>query len=97
MSRSAHHRLCAALLRYAPSLTLLEARERPWASVTFSGARHWLLLRVPRDQADRIARDLPEAELPIVGHIVADLAILQQTPEAASVLMSIEALTVEAG
>lgn len=96
MSRSAHHRLCAALLRYAPSAILQETRERPWASITFSGARHWILLRVPKEEAERLARDLPEADLPIVGHIVADLVIMNQRPEADSTLLTLEALTVEA-
>jgi hypothetical protein len=51
---------------------------------------------VPSDLAAEIVRDLPEADLPLVGHIVADLAIMRQTPQAGSIALVLEALTVEA-
>lgn len=96
MSSAAHRRLCPALLRHVPSARLIEARERPWASITFAGARHWLTVLVPSDLAAEIVRDLPEADLRLVGHIVADLAIMRQTPQAGSIALVLEALTVEA-
>ena len=96
MSSAAHRRLCAALLRHIPAARLVKARERPWASITFAGARHWLTVLVPSDLAAEIVRDLPEADLPLVGHIVADLAIMRQTPQSGSIALVLEALTVEA-
>ena len=96
MSSAAHRRLCAALLRHVPSAHVIEARERPWASVTFAGARHWLTLLVPAAYGANIAQDLPEADLPLVGHIVADLAVIRQTPKAGGIALVLEALTVEA-
>ena len=95
MSSGAHRKLCTALLRHAPYAVIDAARERPWASITFTGARHWLTLSVPAHLADTVARDLPEAQLPLAGHIVADLVILRKRPQGLSTALEIEALTVE--
>ena len=49
-----------------------------WASATFAGARHELVLR-GQTQARRSTHwlaALPEAELPLRGHLVADLKIV---------------------
>ena len=63
----------------AASGTAFEVTEtvsRPWASATFSGEQHHLVI-----QADPIPgfrswlAALPDAELPLRGHILADLAI----------------------
>ncbi|OYY89625.1 MAG: hypothetical protein B7Y45_11345 [Sphingomonas sp. 28-66-16] len=47
-----------------------------WASATFVGARHLLSL-VGRDDPDlaRWLGDLPDADIDLCGHLVADLAI----------------------
>lgn len=97
MSSAAHHRLCSALRRHVPEVRIIAARERPWASITFAGARHWLTLVVPREDAAAIRRDLPEADLPVRGHIVADLAVVDQAPHPHGCALFLEALTVEAG
>lgn len=56
--------------------TVETASERPWASVTYSGARHRLTLTAgdAPGLAGWIAA-LPEAELAVRGHLVADLVV----------------------
>lgn len=71
--------------------TTLERRSRPWASATFSGARHSLLLGFGSAQcAEHAARALPESEFDLPGHLVADL-----TATASGARVSVEALTIE--
>lgn len=94
MNEDCHPRLCAAvLLKTAPS-RLIETRVRNWASVTFVGARHWLRLIVPTDAAEGLARDLPDAEFDLPGHLVADMAVVRQQPCPEGILLDLEALTV---
>ena len=95
MNSGVHRKLCAALLRHIPNARIEQTRERPWASITFTGARHWLTLIVPTEDAEAVARDLPEANLPLVGHIVADLAIMGKAHQPPCTALEIEALTVE--
>lgn len=95
MSANVHRCLSAALLRMAPGSRILSSRERPWASVTFSGARHWIALEVDAPDADALAALLPEAEFSLSGHLVADLAVVGREPQDARALLHIEALTVE--
>ncbi|MBU6251658.1 MAG: hypothetical protein KGN98_00520 [Alphaproteobacteria bacterium] len=95
MSSDAHHKLCRALTRYHPGAALISAHERPWASITFEGARHWLEVVIPRAGAATFVRDLPEADLPLCGHIVADLVVVRQRPHPGGIALTIEALTVE--
>ncbi len=58
---------------------LLRHAERPWASVTFSGARHMVALCFTGPEAMEAADDfisaLPEHEFSIPHQIVADAAI----------------------
>ena len=48
---------------------------RDWASATFVGARHHIVIAVTGEGADDWARNLSEADLPLWRHIVADLTI----------------------
>lgn len=96
MSANIHRILGAALLRMAPDGVILSSRDRPWASVTFSGARHWFALEVAREGAAALAAMLPEAEFALTGHLVADLAVTRCEPQAERTTLHIEALTVEA-
>lgn len=78
--RDPHTRLIAQLLGHAgPDSSVIATSSRPWASATFVGARHTLLLRLGGtdhgEQADRLMVSLPEAEFAIAGHIVADLCV----------------------
>lgn len=68
----------------------------PWASVTFTGARHRLTLRaVASASLDSWLADLPEAEFRLRGHLVADLAVTATMPAADLTEITLELLTVE--
>lgn len=81
-------------------ILLSGVRSTEWHSLTFSGERHWIELRVPGDAAktiaDRMAAGIAEAEFAIAGHVVADIAVAAgPLPQAdGSVLLAFEALTV---
>jgi hypothetical protein len=59
-------------------MVVLEAESTPWASVTFSGARHQVGLRFDgaggAARAEAWARMLGAAEFDLPGHLVADVA-----------------------
>lgn len=99
--RDCQGRLVTALLALAGDGASLEtATLRPWCSATFIGAQHRLTLRLAGAdalrRADRLANGLPEAELSLPGHIVADLAVDGiRTGEEGTVLIDLAALTIE--
>jgi hypothetical protein len=49
---------------------------RPWASITFSGIRHRLTIECDVASADKLASVLPQADLAIARHFLADLVIV---------------------
>jgi hypothetical protein len=59
--------------------TLLCHRERPWASITFSGTRHTAAYAFVGLEAvaagERFVSDLPEHEFTIPGQLVADATV----------------------
>ena len=65
------------------SVTLL--RERPWASVTFSGTRHSLAVdwADPANPgcADELAKILSDHEFTIPGYFVADVVVTEQSED----------------
>jgi len=63
-------------------------RAHPWASATFVGDRHAALLAIAGD-ADAWLRALPECELAVRGHLVADLTVTCR----ADGMVALEALT----
>ena len=75
--------------------------EEDWASVTFSGARHLLRATLEGPGAVGAAADfldrLTDMELPIPGHIVADIALLSETRSDGGdyAALELEALTIE--
>ena len=78
------------------AVTLCAIDSARWASATFVGARHRLAL----DGADDAAfahwlSRLGETDLPICGHLVADLAIVSVDRAAGRATARVEALTVE--
>lgn len=82
--------------RVGCTVTLARTESTRWASATFIGARHHLSL----DGADDAAftawlASLPEVDLPMRGHLVADLEIVSVTRAAGRASVSVEALTVE--
>lgn len=66
--------LVADAARYGLALVVRDWRAHPWASATFVGARHVATLAVTGDAAAWLAR-LPEADVPLRGHLVADLVV----------------------
>lgn len=94
MTARVHARLCAALSVLAGSTRVSDARVRPWASITFSGARHWLSLHVPSDAAAQAMAALSRYDLVLPGHFVADLAITQRTEAGQDCVLAVEVLTV---
>ncbi len=78
------------------ALTVRHADWRHWASATFAGARHELTIELPDIvAATQWLKDLPEADLPIRGHLVADASIMCQHGEQDLRIAALEILTVE--
>jgi hypothetical protein len=82
-------------------ILLSEIRSTDWRSLTFTGERHRIDLRIPGPGAAAVAEvltsDLGDAELAIAGHILADIAVDGAMIEHAdgAISLRIEALTVE--
>jgi hypothetical protein len=102
MSRAASGLVRALLARAAGDrhrILLTEVRSTDWQSLTFTGERHELTLRITGDRsltaAERMIEGLAEAEFAIAGHIVADIAAsLAGSGRNESVSVVIEALTI---
>jgi hypothetical protein len=77
-------------------VALAESDWTRWASATFTGARHLLALAAPPSPAlDAWVAGLPEAELRLRGHLVADLVVEHVRRAGDTVTVSLEVLTVE--
>lgn len=81
-------------------ILLTDAHSTDWRSLTFTGERHHIALRVTgRDSGEIVGRmcaDLEDAEFSIPGVLVADIGLVgapTRAPDGATELM-IEALTV---
>lgn len=79
-------------------MVIEELRCRDWASLTLAGARHELDVRLegPGARAAHadIAARLPEYDVPMVGRILADLAIEPSMIDPESVAITISALVI---
>jgi len=80
--------------------TVERIRSRSWASITFTGARHELTLRLDGEgadeAADRFCAGVETAEFDLRRHILADIALVGREAAAdGGVRLRIEALTVE--
>jgi hypothetical protein len=66
--------------REKPILVIEEIRSTDWASATFVGARHEMEIRLDGEAGavaatiSRLVSGLPERDIPICGHIVAEIA-----------------------
>lgn len=77
-------------------LSIVSASWTRWASATFAGARHDLLLTAaPSPALDAWIADLPEAEFALRGHLVADLTVAVRSRVGDRVELKIAVLTVE--
>ncbi len=94
-----HRLLRRALERHADAsgtdLTIVRSDATRWASATFAGARHVLELTLRGTAAAAWLRALPEAELTLGGHLVADLTIVTAHFGPVALSATVEALTVE--
>jgi hypothetical protein len=73
-----------------------ELRCRSWASVTFTGARHKLVLWIEgEDSAGRFLDGIEEAEFSLPLHILADISVESTERSEGGVRIALEALTVE--
>jgi hypothetical protein len=75
-------RLLRAVIALAgPHADLMEHSEAPWASVTFAGTRHTIVLRYEGweacDAAETLMAVLPEHEFTIARTLVADAAVVR--------------------
>ena len=83
-------------------ILLSDAHSVDWQSLTFTGERHLMELRIPgpnsNNVAQRLCAGLEEAEFSIPGVIVADIAVAFAPRLGAdgSAAVTIEALTVTA-
>jgi hypothetical protein len=81
-------------------ILLSDAESTDWRSLTFTGERHSIALRVSAPDAsrtvERMCAGLEDAEFSIPGVIVADIAIVKAPRRAldGSISLTIEALTV---
>ena len=81
-------------------ILLTQFRSVDWNSLTFSGERHLIDLRIPgpaaQDVAGRLTGGLDDAEFAIPGQIVADITVAGSPVRSAdgSLSIKIEALTV---
>ncbi|WP_164497932.1 hypothetical protein [Sphingosinithalassobacter portus] len=77
-------------------VTIVESDWTRWASATFTGARHNIVLSAPPSPAlDTWLAALPEAEFALRGHLVADALVATCRRSQDGVTATIEALTVE--
>lgn len=75
---------------------LVRATRTAWASATFIGARHRVVLEgVPSATLDAWLDALPEADFTLHGHLLADLTVAGVDRHGDSATIVLEALTVE--
>jgi hypothetical protein len=81
-------------------ILLTEVQSIDWRSLTFTGERHQIALRVPgpqsREIVDRMCAGLSDAEFSSAGILVADIAVIGAPVRAldGSTELTIEALTI---
>lgn len=92
MSGNPHRALLAALTEYLGPLDDVVAKTRDWASVTFVGMQHEIAFICT---ADAVLIDaLPDIDLPMAGHFVADLVLVSSEAQGPYHYVAIEVLTV---
>ncbi|MBC2778420.1 hypothetical protein [Parasphingopyxis marina] len=92
--------LLRALRQRAGAEPVIEdVRTTPWASITFSGARHRIALRLEGASAPDAARAMSEgldyAEFDLGAYILVDIAVAETRLAGDGVHLVIEALVIE--
>ena len=86
---------------FAGEISAIALEQVDWASVTFTGARHRLRVTLDGQGAVGSAADfldkLPDLDLPLPGHIVADIALVaeERGDSGRHAVLELEALTIE--
>jgi hypothetical protein len=79
-----------------PDIKIARKRERPWASITFSGTRHYIEISPASGRiehaADQFIKKLPSHEFELPGHFVADLLVRDHAPQDSAII--VEVLTI---
>ena len=92
MSRDAHRALLDALADYLGPVDNVVAKTRDWASATFVGMRHELSFTCAASAT--LIDALPDIDLPMDGHFVADLVLVSSVWDGLLHHVVIEVLTV---
>jgi hypothetical protein len=98
-----HNALAKALVSKlgAGPATISNSGCFPWASVTFSGARHHFSLEIAAPDAvsdiQKFVAGIAAENFELIGHLVADIIVTRSDYSATSARVDIEALTVETG
>ena len=80
----------------AVTVRVVTATATRWASATFAGERHAMSLEGERSAAaDRWLGGLGEADLPMRGHLVADLVVIRTERSGERFTAMLEVLTLE--
>ena len=93
--------LRGALQDFAGEVRIEGLTSIAWRSVTFSGARHHLRIRLEGVKAgaaaDALLARMPEADFHLPDHVLADIASIsdERDPDGSRVGLELEALTVE--
>jgi hypothetical protein len=88
--------------REKPILVIEQLRSDDWASATFIGATHRFDLRLEGDRdavaaaVQALVAALPDRDIPLAGHIVAEIAVTPQPPMTLADNMVSNMLTVNA-
>lgn len=87
--------LRAISLRIGP-LSNVVSETGDWASATYVGVRHRLWFDAPPGPAtEAFLENLRDAELPMPGHFVADIDLIERYDRGESVRIGVAALTIQ--
>jgi hypothetical protein len=89
--------LTASAARAGAHIAIARDEATAWHSATFTGARHAFEITAPACGliADWLAT-IGDADLPLAGHLLADLSVTHRAEQAGTLHLRIEALTVAA-
>jgi len=97
-SRSLARSLVRALQALMPQASITILHERPWHSLTFSGAQICLSLALPitaAEQRSAVAQQLEDHEFSLPSQLVADIAITETAILDGQYRLIIDALLLE--
>jgi hypothetical protein len=91
------NRLLRAIGLHIGEIADLRVQSAAWASATFIGMRHVIWFDVPiTDAVDHFVRGLRDVDLPMPGHIVADIDLIERHDRDGTARIGLGVLTIEA-